>query len=84
MAKKKRKVHPKKTKQFKSKESYRKFRAYVHMRTPTGKLAPSKSQTISAKTPRSHKEPVVKVGGKRHTVKLSPQSRKKKRKRKRR
>lgn len=67
----KRKAHPKKTKRFKSAESYRKFRAYTHIRTPTGKIATSKSQTISAKTPRHRKEKTVIVEGKRHKPKLS-------------
>lgn len=81
MVKRKRKAHPKKPKHFKSKESYRKFRAYVHMRTPSGKMAKRKSVTISAKTPRRRKEPIVYVAGKRHKVKLTS-SRKQKRKKK--
>lgn len=67
----KRKVHPKKTKRFKSKESYRKFRAYTHIRTSTGKVAKRKSDTISARTPRHRKEKTIIVAGKRHKPKLS-------------
>ena len=63
--------HPKKPKRFKSKESYRKFRAYTHLRTPKGKLAKKKSQTISAKTPRARKEKTIIVAGKRHKPEIS-------------
>ena len=69
---KRRSVHPKKTKEFKSEESYRKFLAYTHIRTPTGEKAKKPSQTISAKTPKHRKEKVVKIAGKRHKVELSP------------
>jgi len=58
-------------KHYKSAESYRKFRAYTHMRTPTGKMARSRSQTISAKTPISRKERVIKVAGRTHRPKLT-------------
>jgi hypothetical protein len=51
-----RSFHPRRIKRFRSPESYRKFRAYVHMRTPTGKLAKHRGQTISARTPRRRKE----------------------------
>jgi len=65
-----RKVHPKKRKQYKSKESYRKFCAYVHIRTPAGKKAKYPSQTISAKTPKSRKEPYIRIGKTRHKVEI--------------
>ncbi len=71
----KRKVHSKKPKNFKSKESYRKFLAYTHMRTPSGKRAKTPSQSISGRTPRSHKEKIVHVGGKRRKPKLSRKGR---------
>ena len=58
-------------KKFKSKKSYGKFLAYVHMRTPTGKLAKTKTQTISAKTPTRKKEKVVRIAGKIHRPKLT-------------
>jgi hypothetical protein len=63
-----------KIKIYQSPESYRKFLAYIHMRTPKGKLAKKKSETISAKTPRRKKEKVVKIkvnGYKLHKPKLS-------------
>lgn len=60
------KMGRKKIKQYKSKRSYRKFLAYIHIRTPSGRKAKHPSQTISAKTPLSRKEKVVKVGGKIH------------------
>jgi hypothetical protein len=66
----KRASHPKKMKRYKSAESYRKFRAYIHLRKPSGKMAKSPSQTISAKTPKSHKEPYVKVAGVRRKVEI--------------
>ena len=58
---------------FKSKESYRKFRAYQHMRTPTGLLVRAKEgrRSISEQTPIERKERVVVVAGKRHKVELS-------------
>jgi len=65
-----RSVHPKKMKQYKSKESYRKFLSYTHIRSPSGKKARYPSQTISAKTPKSHKEPYVKVAGVRRKVEI--------------
>jgi len=64
-------AHPKKPKHFKNKESYRKFLAYIHMRTPSGKRARRKCDTISARTPKRHKEKVVIVAGKRHHPKIS-------------
>jgi len=67
----KRRVHPKKPKHFKSKRSYRKFLAYIHMRTPSGKIAKRKCDTISARTPKRHKEKVVIIAGKRHHPKIS-------------
>lgn len=63
--------HPKKTKRFESEESYRKFNAYTHMRTLTGKRAKSPSQSISGRTPRSHKEKVVIVAGKKRKPQLT-------------
>jgi len=64
-------VHPRKPKRYKSKEKYRKFLAYIHMRTPTGKKAKTKKETISARTPKSHKEKTVIIAGKKHHPKLS-------------
>lgn len=61
----------KKLKQYKSKEAYRKFLAYTHMRTPTGKIAKTKAQTISAKTPRRLKEKKIRIAGKLHKPKIS-------------
>ena len=69
---KRRSAHPKKIKEYRSKEAYRKFLAYTHIRTPTGKKAKKPSETISAKTPKHRKEKVVKIAGKRHKVELSP------------
>ena len=69
---KRRSAHPKKTKEFRSKETYRKFLAYTHMRTPTGKKAKKPSETISGTTPKHRKEKVVKIAGKRHKVQLTP------------
>ncbi len=65
------KSHPKKVKNFKSKESYRKFNAYTHMRTRSGKRAKAPSQSISAKTPRRHKEKTVRIAGHLHKPKIS-------------
>lgn len=58
-------------KKYRSKEAYRKFLAYIHMRTPSGKKAKTKKQTISARTPTRRKEKVVKVAGKVHRPRLS-------------
>ena len=66
----KKSIHPKKMKQYKSKESYRKFLSYTHIRSPSGKKVRYPSQTISAKTPKSHKEPYVKIGKTRHKVEI--------------
>lgn len=71
MAKRRRRrVHPRKPKRFKSKRSYQKFLAYIHMRTKSGKLAKRKCDTISARTPRRRKEKVVIIAGRRHKPKL--------------
>lgn len=59
-----------KVKRYKSRESYRRFLAYIHTHTPSGKRARSKSQTIAARTPVRKKEKVVYVGGKRHKPKV--------------
>ena len=67
----KRKIHPKSPKKFKSKESYRRFLAYTHIRTPSGKRAKSLSQTISAKTPTRRKEGKVFIAGKPHYPKMT-------------
>jgi hypothetical protein len=59
-------------KKFTSKEAYRKFLAYTHIRTPSGKRAKSHSQSISGRTPTARKEKTVKVAGRLHTPRLSP------------
>jgi len=64
-------THPRKLKQYESAESYRKFRAFTHMRGPSGELALSPSKSISALTPTSHKEPHIRVAGRLHRVKLT-------------
>jgi hypothetical protein len=53
----------KRTMHFRSKEAYRKWTAYGHMRTKTGKLARSRRQSVFATTP-GH-TPVY-IRGKRH------------------
>ena len=64
MARKKRKVS--KVKHFKSKEDYRKWLAYGHMRTKTGKLAKSRKRSVFATTP-GHQ--TVYIRGKKHKIK---------------
>jgi len=51
---------------FKSKEAYRKWLAYGHMRTKTGKLAKHPSRSVFATTPGHQK---VYIRGKPHRVK---------------
>jgi hypothetical protein len=51
---------------FKSKRAYRKWLAYGHMRTKTGKLAKSPRKSIFATTPGHQK---VYIRGKLHKVK---------------
>jgi hypothetical protein len=50
---------------FRSKESYRKWLAYGHMRTPSGRLARSRSESVFARTP-GHQR--VYIRGKPHRV----------------
>jgi len=71
-----------KIKRFRSKESYRKFLAYIHMRTPNGKRAKRKSDTISARTPKRKKEKVIRIGNKLHRPKIDSNTKKTKKKRK--
>lgn len=71
MVRRRGRAHPKRPKRFKSRESYRRFLAYIHMRTPSGKRAKHSGQTISARTPKHRKEKIVIVGGRRHRPKLS-------------
>ena len=59
MRKRKRKAHPKHPKHFRSKEAYRKFLAYTHI------------HGIAQRTPKSHKERMVYIAGKRHYPKTS-------------
>jgi hypothetical protein len=63
-------AHPKHPKKYASKGSYKRFLAYIHMRSPGGKKAKGK-QTISGRTPRSHKERVVYIAGKKHEPNVS-------------
>lgn len=56
----------KRTMRFKSREAYRKWRAYGHMRTKKGTLAKKPSQSVFATTPGHTK---IKIRGKPHKVK---------------
>ena len=52
-------------KHFKSRKAYRKWLAYGHMRTKTGKLAKSRKKSVFAATPGHQK---VYIRGKPHKV----------------
>jgi GT2 family glycosyltransferase len=58
-------VRRSKVRHFKSKKAYRKWLAYGHMRTKTGKLAKHPSRSVFATTP-GHQKIVIR--GKRHKV----------------
>ena len=53
---------------FKSKAGYKKWLAYGHMRTKTGKMAKSRKVSVFAKTPGNSK---IYIRGKVHKVKHS-------------
>jgi len=50
---------------FKSREGYRKWLAYGHMRTKIGKMAKREDESLFAKTPGSQR---IKIRGKMHKV----------------
>jgi len=54
-----------KVRHFKSREAYRKWLAYGHMRTPSGRLARRPSESIFARTP-GHQRIVI--AGRPHRV----------------